>query len=60
MGIPPPKDGLENSAVAGATFDPKNFHGNAQLVRYLNEISLSVLKRKIEASDSVKIRKAKK
>ena len=29
MGIPPPKKGEEKQARAGATFDPKNFKGNA-------------------------------
>ena len=44
MGIPPPKQGQENQARAGATFDPKQFKGNAELFSYLNEVSLSMVK----------------
>ena len=38
MGIPPPKAGQEQSARAGSTFDPKQFKGNADLQKYINEI----------------------
>jgi len=44
MGIPPPKAGEEKQARAGATFDPKNFKGNAMLFQHLNEVALSLIK----------------
>jgi hypothetical protein len=60
MGIPPPKPGEENLARAGTTFDPKQFKGNCQLFSHLNEVSISMLKNSVEASDSIKKRKKAK
>ena len=60
MGLPKPKEGEERQARAGATFDPKNFKGNAALFQYLNQVSLSMMKQKFEASEAVKKKKRKK
>ena len=57
MGIPPPKPGQENQARAGGTFDPKLFKGNVMLFKHLNEVALSMLRTKIESSESVKKKK---
>jgi len=53
MGLPPPKPGEEKSARAGATFDPKNFKGNAMLFRHLNEVALSKCRQRFEVSDAI-------
>jgi len=57
MGLPPPKAGEEKTARAGATFDPKNFKGNAMLFRHLNEVSLSKCRQKFEASAATQLKK---
>ena len=53
MGLPPPQGGEEKSARAGATFDPKNFRGNAMLFRHLNEVALAKCRQKFEVSEAV-------
>ena len=53
MGIPKPQAGQENQARAGATFDPKLFKGNVMLFKHLNEVALSMMKTKVEASESI-------
>ena len=58
MGIPKPEEGAENQARAGATFDPKQFKGNVMLFKHLNEVALSMMKHPVEASDSIKKKKA--
>lgn len=60
FGLPPQKEGEEKQAKAGTTFDPKNFKGNAQLFIHLNEVALSMLKVKYQASESIKKKKKKK
>ena len=57
MGIPPPKKGQEQQARAGATFDPKQFKGNAELFSYLNEVSLSMIKKTYPVTGSTKHKK---
>ena len=57
MGIPKPQAGQENQARAGTTFDPKLFKGNVMLFKHLNEVSISMMKHKVEASDSIKKKK---
>jgi hypothetical protein len=44
-------------ARAGGTFDPKLFKGNVMLFKHLNEVALSMLRTKIESSESVKKKK---
>ena len=58
MGIPKPQEGQENQARAGATFDPKQFKGNVMLFKHLNEVALSMMKHQVEASESIKKKKA--
>ena len=53
MGIPPPKRGEEDSAKAGATFVPNQFKNNVELSTYLNEISVSLIKKPIIRSESI-------
>ena len=57
MGIPPAFPGNEKKARAGAIFDPSQFKGNVMLFEHLNEVSLSMLKHKIPASESSKKKK---
>ena len=57
MGIPQQKPGQEHQARAGATFDPKQFKGNVMLFQHLNEVALSMLRKPVEPSASVKKKK---
>lgn len=41
-------------------FDPKNFKGNIELFRHLNELTNAKLKNKIDKSDSLNVQKRRK
>jgi hypothetical protein len=59
MGIPEHKKS-DDKGKSKATFDLKNFKGNAMFFQHLNEIQLSVMKKKIETSEAItKKKKAK-
>jgi hypothetical protein len=56
-GLPPQKEGEEQTARAGATFDPKMFKGNCMLFKHLNEASIAKMRKKPEISDAYKLKK---
>ena len=55
MGIPKKKG--DEKAKSGATFDLGHFKGNAMFFQHLNELQLSVLRHKIEASEAISKKK---